>query len=752
MSKAQRQRVREKEKKALAHAERISNFKIDADGFHILPLDDPDLITLQRSQEGFLSAKGYLKSLMGGQTMADAIPSQRTPWFANVDANSIVSDVRKLLSDDKLRDREEDWLRKVGPYYLRPFKDWYPKVLEVFRPVNVTADRDVLKAILAEIRTEYEVLIPQMDPKFVKDGKLKALNPTDTVPAIRTDSSSGYPFFTKKWFDEVSLDGDVTTPIEWGRIEAERILRDQDCSWETENVFILFTRKMFRGMADTPNLKSTERPVQCSGVLERFIGGGVQQCMVNLQKAHGYSCGLGGAKAVRQPITDAFQLHDSSFEADYSQFDATISGDIVSLIFSEVLAPIFHEDDQFRLATLAGHYAQARLWTPLGVIVPECAPGLMSGCMLTNVLGMIYGYMAWKYFTQTLNTRNGVELNAMALGYSDDLCVMFTKPETWESPSDIVSHFSEIVSELGLHAHRDKQGVFFCPGQKETSFLGCVWYEDRKGEDGLCLPVYPVARGLSKFIWHEYDKGDFWVDVDEYEKLPIDTSGMSAKQRDRVAMLARLSNMVNNQSFTPFLLYLRNSINLSSSDFQGLFKSPEKQPVIRALLEIESVYGPVESTIAMEEPEWTEEEQRELDELIEELKETDAGRKTLRQWMKRNKKFLEAKRKAEKRNAYLAELGLTQQNDQPQDETPLPTAQPPGEVVEVRPLADAEEVKLRKVVQAAPTRKKRELLSLLRELRDGVAFEDSGSDCGGNRDNVSVGGDDPSLSPFHMVR
>lgn len=737
-NKARRKAQRKKEKAramlAEEHASRLTGFNTKSDNYIVIPLDDDRVSNLQRSREGFTSASGSLKSMFLGSTMESAMNDSRTKWFENVDPKTIVDNVLKLLCDEDMTERELEFSRKVGPYYRRDFKDWYTKVFEIYNPPNLSADLGIITDILNEIRVEYE--------QILGDSKLSALKPDDVAPTLRTDSSTGYPFWTKDWFKDVTIDGDITQPIEWARQEANRILVEKDDSWESEAVFTLFTRRMYRGMVDSPNLKSTERPVQCSSILERFLAGGIQRPLVKLQKQHFYSQGLLGDLKIGKPFAESFTTFDVAFEADYSNFDASIDGSLISTIFDVVIAPLFDEDSQWVIQSVKNHYASARLWSPLGVIIPTTVngPGLMSGSMLTNVIGMIYGLMAWRYFVRKFEKSDLTSgfLYHEAFGYSDDLAVFFTCEE--HSPEYVVSKFTEYVKDLGLTAHPEKQRVSYGHNKRCISFLGNVYFEHRQDENG-CIPVYPIMRGLSKMIWHEFDKDDYYIDTDDYDKVAIDVNGMTSKQKDSVAIVGRISEMKGNDSFVPFTLFIREYAKLSYDRIAPLFgKAANTNPVLQVLRDADA-QSPMDDGDNENVTPLSDDEIAEIGELLNELRNNPEAVKGIRAWKRRNAKYLKTKERLAKKQAYMAKLtGEEIQvpvSDDPVDTEPeqledsVDQPQPPPDA-----LLDQEILKIHKVFQVAPVRKQRELLNLLR------SFEYS------SREVITEVGDDTSVNLF----
>lgn len=486
-----KKRAKSKERKRL-DAQRVE-LNQDAsiqvpDGVTVHSLDSHHGDRLRLFQQGFNGAKGLLGSLKKGTTMAEALEGTRNQWFHHSDWRTVLRELRALSSDPDMQDREDEFARKAGPYYLRPYKDWASKVFEVFAPNKVEVKRwDLVNRVLDSILDEY---------REECGGNLSAYSVDATANRLNDEASTGWPFFTSDWHTPVEFQGESISPIDWALREANKAVSTGDYAILNDAYYIMFTRRMYRGTEESVNLKATERPVQCSPLVERAIGAGIQQPLMELQRRIPYSQGHKGVWEMGKPIQDAFARYSVAFEADYSGFDASIRNDVLRAIFDRVLIPLFNEEDQPRVIALRDHYLHAKLWTPSGILESEHV-GLMSGSILTNCLGMIYGCMAWKYFLARLDEK-GVKLEATALGYSDDLAVFFDTPKEWETPDEIVPQFTQITAELGLIAHPDKQGVWYHE-KKQVSFLGCIFFPHRVNEKG-CTPIYPVMRMASKQI------------------------------------------------------------------------------------------------------------------------------------------------------------------------------------------------------------------------------------------------------------
>lgn len=501
MTRAEKKRAKYKERQKAKSIQR----QLNTSRGYVLPdnivchgLDTPETDHLRWYKPGYNGAKGQLNSLHTGMTMSDALENTRNEWFSNHTWDHMLACLRTVATDPDMLDREREFAAKAGPYYLRDFSHWYSKAYEIFTPPKSDIADKVPKLVtcLHRIRDEYRSIITGMG---FESGRITTAPMDQVVSKLKIKSNCGWPFFLTKW--ETQIDDDGISVLEWYIREADYCISSGDYQSLLDAPYVMLTRKMYRGTVDKEDLKMSERAVQCSSAIERLIGGGVQQPLLRVQRSHQFSQGHAGVWAMGKPIKEFFAHYDNAFEADYSGFDASIRHDLMRLIFDEVLIPIFDDRDRPRLEALRDHYSTASLWTPLGLITSDTV-GLMSGSILTNAIGTIYGHMAWYYFVLRLS-EEGVELENAALGYGDDLAVWFNKPPVWDSPRDIIGHFTRITREIDLIAHKEKQGVWF-GDTKQVSFLGCVYFPHRLDAHGNCAPVYPIMRLASKLIWNEH--------------------------------------------------------------------------------------------------------------------------------------------------------------------------------------------------------------------------------------------------------
>lgn len=565
--KRDKAKQRDKLKRIAQQLNHCKGYEIPS-GVRLYELADEYCDKLRWNDTGYSGTKGLQQGLHNGTDMASALTDTRNEWFEGQGWQNVLADIKKCATDWDMEDRENDFARKAGPFFLRPFRVWSKKAFELFtEPRDAVLPREELvKSILTQICNEYLA---------TTGGRVSALHPKDTQGKINQKASSGWPFFSKKWQKPTYMQGEEISPFDWALREASNAVDTGDYSLLHESVYIMFTRKQYRGVIDSPDLKMNERPVQCSAGIERMIGSGVQQVLLKVQRAHEYSQGHCGVWSMGAPIKTAMEQYDHTFEADYSGFDATIRSDVMRWIFDLVLIPLFSEQDTARLEAMRDHYSKAELWTPLGIVTSDNV-GLMSGSILTNCIGMIYGHMAWYYFNQRL-AEEGVNLRAKAFGYSDDLAAFFDKPEQWDSPKDIITHFSRITDELGLVAHPEKQGVF-SGENREISFLGCVFFKHRH-KDGACLPVYPIMRGASKLIWQEHwshgEKGELVI---RYR-----ADGLSYWEKTIAAMIGRLDVMQHNEGFPMLVRYVYLQTGITPFVCQRFLPDHTVSPTLRVI-------------------------------------------------------------------------------------------------------------------------------------------------------------------------
>jgi len=733
-----RQDRRDDEKQLVEEYNRKVAIKVP-DGITCVTLenqDHPDIIALRRFGRGFVGMKGQLVSLATGMEMGEALKRTRNEYFPRKNYNTVLKEIRSLATDSDMQSREDEFLDKAGPYYLRDFYKWSDKVFEIFRPKDTTNLRwDTIDQCLDSIREEYLGLISE---------PLRALHPGEEASKVNDDASTGWPFYTTDWYSPVDFDGGSTAPIVWGREQASRMVDTGDFSLLDNAYYALFTRKGTRGRTDTTDIKATERPVQCSSLIERFLGTGVQKPLANLQRIHPYSQGHNGVWRMGKPIQEAFAKYDTAFEADYSGFDASIMNPVVRRIFERVIIPVFDPKDHPRIIALMEHYLSAKLWTPVGLISSEHV-GLMSGSMLTNVIGMIYGQMAWKYFLTRLREDESVELDCTSLGYSDDLAAFFNVPDQWEGPSDIVPRFAKYTAELNLVVHPDKQGVWH-GHNKQMSFLGCIFFPDRVDENG-CQPVYPMMRSTSKMLWNEFLHGGNASSGELHFNYLTDELTFAEKRL--AGVIGRIDVMKFNKGFRAYVTYLREELGITVSQCRNFLPDPSRSPSLSIIAELEAEHGvPVNAQriITKQDKEYEPLSEIELDEYECLIREANAtGDQTLirlirdhkrqmaadlRELRKKERKMA-AKREVEKARAEEQRLNGNHQDhgggDMSTQKQGLAPALEESEILEMRTLA----------LTGSP-RKVRVFLDTLRDL---LASRTSLSD---SRDDLNVydGGED----------
>lgn len=623
--KAARVKRKREEKEAQLLADLYTGFE-NPPGVNITPLECTSLDGLRRCPTGYHSMKGTLKGLFIGTDMATAIMNNRTPYLMGKDHDDVINSVKNLLCDVDMITREREFLKKVGPFYLRPLKSWWDKVIGIYS--HKESPLEALMPHLEYVRDEYVKMLP--------DGnKLSCLLPDECVHRMNTTSSTGYPFFTKDWFSEVELDGERVSPIEWGRRVANHIIETGDADEIEKAYYVLFTRKQYRGLIDSHDLKASERPVQCSSIIERFIGAGIQQPLMDLQSTHPYSQGLKGVEHMGHPIKRAFAEFDSALEADYSNFDATIHPDVISAVFDVVLRPIFEEKDHARLEILKRHYKTAKLWTPLGVVSSDSGPGLMSGSMLTNCIGMIVGMAVWHYVITRMQNVEGIALDHVAFGYSDDLAVHYNQSSVGDR--DLGELFAKYANEVGLIAHKDKQKLW--TGEDlQTSFLGHVFFPHRVTEDGACEHIYPIMRSLSKMIWYEHF-GDT-----EYSQFTTQDD-LLPKEKEACALLGRLDVCRNNGSYELYVQYMLDNYPIDPRDIARVDTGSYSYEEVKRRGR--------EDSNRIDNSEFTPEELDELFTLIDSALQDSAGRIALRKWVKIQRTAEKKRSRGQRRQEYL---------------------------------------------------------------------------------------------------
>lgn len=730
---------RRREKKALESLNRAAKIVRQA-GCRVLSLDDGELGNV-RDAWGYSSNKGYLKSLLNGTTLAESVGELRTITSQHMDHMQVIREVQNLLRDERIASREEAFYKKIGPYYLTDYELWASKVQGVYARKVIPAEnehREVLDKAIAKVASKYMDAVRE----GTQDGHLRALSVDASLHRLNTDASTGHPFYTSNWTRKYPVpgeDGELIdiTPREWARSVSRRMIETGDYSDLFDMPYTLFTRKAPRGL--NPNdQKINERPVQCSPCVERVIGAGVQQPLVAVMKNRRFSWGLRGVQEMTGLMTEALRNHDTAFEADYSNFDASVSPRLLSRIMLEVIKPLFAEEDHARIEALCHYYRVAKLWAPEGIIEPETVydgPGILSGSMLTNVLGTMVNEVALEYIFERIRTERKVDIGneATCFGYGDDLAIFVSLKGLQYRPCNLVDDFAKYAAEVGLTAHPDKQQI--CSGSdKEMSFLGMVFYESDLKEFDQVKPVYPINRLMPKMLWYEHfgsvgDSGDNFVDYtkDVEEEL-------SLWEKNLAGIIGRLDVAVNNRSFQTVVPYFMEAFHIRVRDCAKFLPDPSVSPTLSLIAQYESEFGecpPSPYLINKEEskePMCADEEDY-LDQLIELAKQTVEGRALLRQWKRKLGTLPKPRVEAFE---HVEETVEPLSADSPE----TPAKQKVQSKVErdgLTPWSDEEDARFRACLAMAKPGKKRELLESLRSLFSPTEYKG---------DNASPGGDD----------
>lgn len=516
---------------------------------------------------GYLGASGQLTSLLVGQELEDVVHAEenRTFFFRKNRIDLLLRDLEVDTSGTPISDREEGFKGKVGPFYCRHYKTWAAKAFASFSDNTKGCDftTPALQRAIAKVVASYAA---------VNTGGRLAI-PSSLKGDVNKEASTGYPFFISEWEETVNYMGLEVVPIDWAFELADACFADRDYSAFKGMFYNMFTRLNYRGM-DPSKQKSNERPVQCSPILERALGLPLQQHMVVIQKSADFSRGLCGKDEMSKFITEAMNEFSGCFEADYSAFDTSISPTALAIV-RDVIKTTLCEDDHHLVDGLFDFYLTAELLTPTGLL--SGTPSLMSGSMLTNVIGMVWGNIAWEYFVERL-LEEGVNLRHRAFGYSDDLAI-FYDTNSCPNPDEM---FPRIVGELGLVAHKDKQ--FLSIGDERTiGFLGHIYSNTIRVED-MVVPVYPYYRGLSKVIWRERVSRELW----DFDCI-YDASGLTKLEQEAAKVLQRIDNYSTHPKFSLIASAIIKASGVNSNICKN-FRADTK--AFRALDEYEDAHGP----------------------------------------------------------------------------------------------------------------------------------------------------------------
>lgn len=558
-SSRESQKIRKAEKIATKAARRLLRANlVDSMSLKEIPTPSGVLLAPFKTKEdgsylpGFKGQIGQLESLFVGKDMDEVLddPMYLTYFSRDKQWRDLIR-LGKRFADPMISDRESEFETKVGPYYLDHYKTWAKKVHASFTPDTLTINPLLIKAVNA-VADEYRSCL---------EGPQHIGKPSSYIGLMETKSSTGYPFFTSQWGGELAFEG-CNTPAEWGMAVSDDMVESGDFSKLLNSPFTMFTRRGPRGVIANPTvgLKATERPVQCSPLLERFVAIGFQKTIMNVQRELNFSQGLKGSQHMTTVISDTIKDFNGCLEADYSAFDTSIDRVAMTLVFDEIFKPLFMEEHHAQLDAVKTLYLNPELLTPQGVMSGEAS--LMSGSMLTNAIGMAWGHIAWVYFTMRM-AEEGKTFKHVAYGYSDDLCVFLDK--------DVSADFSRIVAELNLTAHTEKQR--FSEGDdRTTSFLGNVYSPKWSGGKR------PFNRVLPKLIWREHLDHDTDVRSDNYT-----TEGLTTFESEAVKLLQRLDSLGSNSDYDSIVYHFCSDAGIQIGRLNRVINAKTMTPSIAAL-------------------------------------------------------------------------------------------------------------------------------------------------------------------------
>lgn len=546
---------------------------------------------------GYKAMCGQLDGQFIGTSMDEALDdanllsyfNRRTGWQSGIEDGI-------TFADPDILDREAEFSNKVGPFYQENYVNWAHKVHASYQPPILEVN-DTLRDAIRSVSLEYKAQLSSFGADKATIGV-----PSSYLGVMEVKSSTGYPFYTSQWGVELEYQGEMISPVAWACAKADELVRSGDYALLQQSPYTLFTRKAPRGRNTNPTggQKPTERPVQCSPILERFIAVGFQKVVMDVQRNLEFSQGLRGSKHIGKAIAKTIGEFPGCFEADYASFDTSIGEAAIRLIFDEVYKPLFSEEHHPQLEALKEFYAGARLVTPQGIMSGETS--LMSGSMLTNAIGMTWGHIAWTYFRLRM-IENGEGFSHVAYGYSDDLCVFTTH--------DISTQFTAIVAEIGLKAHATKQR--YSEGEnRTTSFLGDVYSPKWRGGKR------PFNRVLPKLLWREHLSHGYYDDNDGGD---YHISGVTIFEVEAVKVLQRLDSLGCNTGFDAIVKHYCGKWGILLGKLNRVSKDTTVTPTMEALRRLTNAGElPMGDPIIVNEESLTDEEMAELFSLAEELR------------------------------------------------------------------------------------------------------------------------------------
>jgi hypothetical protein len=357
----------------------------------------------------------------------------RTPLFGDIDPFAVVANWNRRKMSPTFTDLESIEIKKVGPFFNRPFDEWSSNLGNYYTHAPQDWDdrwweRDVrfLEAVNEELFSLMKIIGTRCRPLSILDGYRMS----------RKGTNLGFPYVTSTWSEKV----------------IGHYLRRASLLLEGKNPdlypFIMFKRTQPGG----PERKdSKQRPVWGADHAESFAAICVLQPLLSKLSRNEQFSHLLGIDSLESQLKRDLPRARFKFSLDLGQADATFGPKWQQLTLW-MLGQLVDVDLQY-LRSIYDYYSAGDLLTPDGIY--KGIHGLPSGVGFTNMLEILGFRVMARYALKELRVsyfalyQNGDD----GLYLLNDLC----------EPSDL----SDIYQRFGLVLNVDKSGM----SPDEASYL-----------------------------------------------------------------------------------------------------------------------------------------------------------------------------------------------------------------------------------------------------------------------------------------
>lgn len=255
--------------------------------------------------------------------------------------------------------------------------------------------------------------------------------------------------------------------------ESEYLLRTLDGDGILEYVALLWYRLQSKGIGVPAKARAIW---QCSRVpanLEKTI----QIPLLASIRHHPTFAAWESQTAVNAAVTELLDTTQWQASIDYSNFDATVSRELIGWVF-DLFREWFTKEEAGLLELLQHYFNNIGLITPDG-LESNRAGGIPSGCVNTNLVGTFANLLATQYAAR----KTGHVIKRHMANGDDGLIGFETQPD--------LDAMAEVLNEdLGMSVSPEKCFI----GSGEAHYLQMIHHRDMARVKGLCPGVRSVTR------------------------------------------------------------------------------------------------------------------------------------------------------------------------------------------------------------------------------------------------------------------